>query len=97
MKAQQQQSLLPVVGTIVQKEGTKKRTPASTSPQLVMGSPSLNSAALPILPQPTSPPTGMNRRPVFSLCITCQLPYRLTALHLTSSTAIKAVDDNQSL
>lgn len=32
----------------------------------------------------------------FSLCIFSFIPYILTSLHVTTSTAIKAVDDNQS-
>lgn len=32
----------------------------------------------------------------FSLCILSFVPYILTSLHVTTSTAIKAVDDNQS-
>lgn len=32
----------------------------------------------------------------FSLCIFSFVPYILTSLHVTTSTAIKAVDDNQS-
>ena len=38
---------------------------------------------------------GMNTPTVFSICITCLFPYKLTSNHLTTSTAIKAVDDNQ--
>jgi hypothetical protein len=41
--------------------------------------------------------SGMNRRSAYSDCIACQFPYCLTSLHLTTSTAIKAVDDNHTL
>lgn len=41
--------------------------------------------------------TGMLTKAAFySICIFCCVPYLLTSLHITTSTAIRAVDDNQS-
>ena len=49
------------------------------------------------LPLPSLPFTGMiTRTACFSLCIFHGVPYKLTSLHVTISTAIRAVDDNQS-
>lgn len=41
--------------------------------------------------------SGMLTKAAFcSICISCCVPYLLTSLHITTSTAIRAVDDNQS-
>ncbi len=41
--------------------------------------------------------SGMNSEAAYySPCISVQFPYTLTSLHLTTSTAIEAVDDNQT-
>lgn len=41
--------------------------------------------------------TGMlTKAACYSICIFCCVPYLLTSLHITISTAIRAVDDNQS-
>ena len=41
--------------------------------------------------------TGMLTKAAFyPICIFCCVPYLLTSLHITTSTAIRAVDDNQS-
>lgn len=79
----------------VGEEGVRERALASSPLPSPMGSTSLTSHMLPFLPGPTRSP-GMNRKPAYSTCITCQFAYTLNALHLTTSTAIKAVDDNQA-
>jgi len=58
-----------------------------------VGGGSFHSVSLP----PSLPFTRMVTRAAwFSLCIFPFVPYLLTSLHVTTSTAIKAVDDNQS-
>jgi hypothetical protein len=83
-------------GKVVDVEAAAAVVPSSLTNSSPMGTASPKATRVPPLSHLSSH-SGMNRRSAYSDCITCQFPYRLTSLHLTTSTAIKAVDDNHTL